>query len=224
MGMSLDFSHWNTFWLGCRIAIAIIYCAEMLFKLKLERWSYFTSKTNMMDFASIWFCLFDVVMELGEFQSNVTVQVMIKIVRLTRLLRVIKIMRVVPGFRIILTTMFASLRAIFFLLLFLILTIYVSSIVCTELIGALGTDRYPAFNNNPDVLMKTDLADFNNARYFGTVWRSMLTLFFLAMVSDDMTVVMRATSDVQPLATLGIGIFILLTTLCILNTIIGVIV
>jgi len=65
---------------------------------------------------------------------------------------------------------------------------------------------------------------FNNYRYFGTMTRSMITLFHLSLQSDELTAIIRATAEVQYWPPFFIAFFTLFMALCLFNTIIGVIV
>jgi len=158
-----------------------------------------------------------------HFNSSARIEVVMKIMRMTRLLRIIRLLHLFPGFRVIITTMFDSLQAIMWLLLFLLLTTYVVSIICTQSLGTKNVG-FPGFDDSAEVAYRTEVAGFNNFRYFGTVWKSMISLFHLSMVTDEMTIIIRATNEIYPVATLGLMLFILVVTLGILNTIIGIIV
>jgi len=225
MGMEIDYSGttWDKVWLACSAFSALTYFLEMVLSINLYGRLYFKKASNICDFLAVWLCIADVGVKIMHFNSSARIEVVMKIMRMTRLLRIIRLLHLFPGFRVIITTMFDSLQAIMWLLLFLLLTTYVVSIICTQSLGTKNVG-FPGFDDSAEVAYRTEVAGFNNFRYFGTVWKSMISLFHLSMVTDEMTIIIRATNEIYPVATLGLMLFILVVTLGILNTIIGIIV
>jgi len=143
--------------------------------------------------------------------------------RLLRLLRILKLLRVFPSLRSMVGSIFSTFKPIVTLLVFMGIVVYVFAIPCVVIVGNREAG-YPGFNDNVASLEKRELAQFNNYRFFGTVWRSMLTLFNMSMQSDELVEVLRATSEVQRWPPLFFIFFVLLMTLCLFNTIVGVVV
>lgn len=222
MGIALDVKGpgWNTVWRWCETLVAGVFFFEMILRVLADRVMYFASVLNIIDFVVAWTSLIDLIVLNMILEANESLSP-VQILRLVRLVRIAKLLRVFPAFRVILESMRASLQAMFWLVLFMFLVIYVASITCVMTIGK--NSEYPAFETDGGTLHEQALAQFNNYMYFGTIWRSMLTLFNLTLLSEVSTV-LRATNAVDPWSTCIFSVFILVMTLCLLNTIIGVIV
>jgi len=137
-------------------------------------------------------------------------------------MRVTKLLRVFPAFGVMLQSMTASLASLFWILLFLGIVIYGAGVACVFLIGSQDSG-YPAFDDSEEALHQQVLETFNNYMYFGTLRRAGITLFNLAFLNEVSTV-LRGTAASQPWAAFFLVVFIMVVSLCILNTIIGVIV
>jgi len=109
------------------------------------------------------------------------------------------------------------------LIVMLVIIIYVMSIGCVMFLGSQEAG-YPAYSDAAKNIQTLELANFNNFRFFGNIWRAMLTLFNIMLLSDETQTVLRAVVERQPWAAIVIITFILITGLGLLNTIIGVIV
>lgn len=222
MGVSLELrgSDWEPFWKFGDIFATAVFFAEMVVCVCAKRWVYFQSNQNIIDFGIAWFGVLDILLQV-ILQSENQIRV-IQVFRVVRLARIAKLLRIFPAFGVILHSMTASLTALFWLLLFLCIVLYAVGIGCVILIG--GKDSgYPAYSPDESKLVDEALGTFNNFKYFGTLWRSTLTLFNLTLMSEVDTI-LRAVSSVQPWASCFIALFIMVMSLCILNTIIGVIV
>merc|ERR1719352_2000031 len=90
------------------------------------------------------------------------------------------------------------------------------------MIGQEGTDVYPDRNTDPDVLGGGS-EGFNNYEYFGTIPRSMFTLFSVVILAEWPEIV-RPICEQQVYMFPFFILFIVLTTFGLANVIIGVIV
>jgi len=224
MGLSLDLhgSGWNQVWFVCDIVVAAVFFIDMVIRIREEKLSFFRNYVNIVDSIVAWVAVFEVVLSLTDITSHAGITA-IQLLRLARLARLAKLLHVFPAFRVITESVLASIKAMSWLLCFLIVTMYAVAIVCVLLIGSQDAG-YPGYDTTDSALYDDSVKTFNNYKYFGTIWRSMVSLFHLIMLSDEMTEVNRATGAVQPWLTLVFMLFILLTTLCLLNTMVGVIV
>jgi len=225
MGFSLDyqFGKWTTVWMVSETFVAIVFFVEMMMRMSIDGWSFFWSWLNVIDFSVAWLSVVDVLFAYYVRTTHVMPLEVFKILRLARLMRIAKLLRRFPAFRIILETLFASMRAMLWLMFFMFATMYICSFVAVLLVGTKDAG-YPGYDTSVDTIRQADLNSFNNYRYFGTIRRSMITLFNMAMLSDEMVSVVRATNEIQIWASLFFVMYTLVITLCLLNTIVGVIV
>jgi len=225
MGVAVDLhgSPWDSIWMVFDSFVAASFFIEMVMRIYLLRRNYWKRWLNIIDFAIVWLGLIDVLLvhylDLGMQDSMSTVQLL----RLVRLLRFTRLLRVFPSVAPMIESMAASLKAMSLLFALVCFVIYVAAIPCVTLIGNRSAG-YPGYDDNSHTLREAEVANFNNYRFFGTMLRSMITLFHLSMLSDEMVEVIRATSEIQKWPVFFFIGFVLLMTLCLLNTILGVIV
>jgi len=225
MGIAVDLQHspWDSMWKVFDSFVAAVFFGEMVGRIYLLRSRYFKRWLNIIDFSVAWYGLIDVLLTFylnAKTQENMSI---IQLLRLLRLLRFVRLLHVFPSVAPIIESMLASLKAMSLLFAMVCFVIYVTAIPCVTLIGTRGAG-YPGYDNNEVTLRENEVTGFNNYRLFGTMARSMVTLFHLSMLSDEMVEVIRATAEIQRWPVFFFIGFILLMTLCLLNTILGVIV
>lgn len=109
------------------------------------------------------------------------------------------------------------------IILLLASVIYVLAILCVEVIGRASTSTYPSGNAQEEVFIGEALEGFNNFLYFGTLYRSLVSLFSMVLLAEWATIV-RPVNEAQPIM---IGIFcvlVFITTFGFFNVIVGVVV
>jgi len=228
MGASLEIKGgvWNTVWNVIEYVVLGIFIVEMVVNVSSQRISYLKNWMNWIDVTVVLSSLLELVLDkthiqLGKSMSAVN---LLKMLRLFRLLRMVKLLRVFPKLKLILDALIESGKAMLWLVMFLGIFTYVISILCVMLIGHRDAG-YPGYNDKvADPLIDPDVLGFNNYKYFGTLMRSMVTLFHLSMLSDEMVSVIRGTVNIQQWAAPMFCAYILIATMCLMNTIVGVIV
>jgi voltage-gated sodium channel len=101
--------------------------------------------------------------------------------------------------------------------LLLLILIYICAIAVTTMIG--HNENYAGYNNDEEGIVSA----WNNYQYFGTITRSMYTLFCVVLLAEYPEIG-RAVVEEQPAMILFFMIFIVITSFGIMNVIIGVIV
>lgn len=133
----------------------------------------------------------------------------LRLLRLLRISRMARLMRTVPELMIIIKGLFASVRSVGCTAVLLILCLYVWSI--------LFVTEYHEGARSED-----ELADTIHY-HFGTLGRSMFTLFIMGTILDDVTVATNAIRGTHNVFMLLLFIlFILLSSFTILNMLIGI--
>jgi len=224
VGLQVDLrgSEWNRIWLASDCVFALFFFGELLLLLTTSGRQCLRSFLHVIDCVATCCLIIDIILRSTIQQDAMTLR-LVRILRLLRLIRIFQMLRLFSEVRVLMEGFFASMRAVMWLILFMGLVIYVGSILCVTVVGSKDVG-YPAFNSEAEIIKNSQLEHFNNFKFFGSVWRSMLTLFFIMMASDEMTGVLRATSHIQPWVTVCLLLFVLVMSLCFVNLIIGVIV
>jgi len=136
----------------------------------------------------------------GSGLGSASVLKLAKMLRVVRMLRVARLMRSCPEFFILMKAISSASRATFFTCSFLFVILYVYSIAFTL------------------ILRDTDVG----AELFSSVSVSMQTLFFQVTMGDGITDVTQAIIDESMLALIVLGSVILIATITLMNTLIGV--
>lgn len=123
-----------------------------------------------------------------------------KMLRVVRMLRVARLMRSCPEFFILMKAISSASRATFFTIAFLFVILYVYAIAFTLILKdtEVGTELFPS------------------------VSVSMQTLFFQVTMGDGITDVTQKVLDESLIAMFALGTVILIATITLMNTLIGV--
>lgn len=124
----------------------------------------------------------------------------LSVLRALRVLRVLHLVSVVPRLRRVVQTLLHSLPGIGSIVLLLVLLIYVSSVMATELFGR----EFP--------------------RWFGTVGHSMYSLFQIMTLESWSMGIVRPVMEAHPLAWMFFVPFVLIVGFAVLNLFIAVVV
>lgn len=209
LGCSVEWTDepYMTVWTIFDHIFVVVFLFEFMVKFLAMRVLYFRDYWNVLDFLLCWVGVADMwivsfVVEGGADQMDA-----IKIFRLMRLVRMVKVIQTHRELQVLVTGMMNSLGGMFWTGLLLLLILYASAIFCVVMIGRADYDDSPKFND----------------QYFGTIVRSIVTLFGVCLLAEWSTVV-RPVFENQPWVTPFFFIFVILTSCGVLNVIIGVIV
>ncbi|NUQ81421.1 MAG: ion transporter [Bacteroidetes bacterium] len=110
-------------WLHLADQVALgIFTAEILLKLAVYRWKYFTDGWN-------WFDFLIVAISLVPFSSNVSV------LRALRILRTLRLFSVIPQFRRVVNAFVTSIPGMSSIIAVLMLVFYITAVLATKLYG-----------------------------------------------------------------------------------------
>ncbi|MDF1586423.1 ion transporter [Marinimicrococcus flavescens] len=124
----------------------------------------------------------------------------LQVLRSLRILRALRLVSLVPEMRRVVQALLAAIPGMGSVMVLLALVFYVAAVMATQLFGA-------AF---PD--------------WFGTLWRSLYTLFQVMTLESWSMGIVRPVMDAYPFAWLYFLPFILLTTFAVLNLVVAIIV
>jgi len=224
IGLAVDIKHgdWQSTWNSVDIVFAILFGLEMTVKIACMRLEYFKEYWNLLDFFLAWLAMIEVIVTAAS-SGNAGMAGKLTILRILRLFRLLRILRLFHMFKelvILMEVMVDSLRTLAWLLVLVGLVLYVTAIVCVELLGS--DSSYPSYSVESSDLQSLTVG-FNNFQYFGTIIRSMYSLFSLITLSEWSTIT-RPVAERQPIFLLVLVGFTMLTAYGVMNVLVGVMV
>jgi voltage-gated sodium channel len=218
MGFAADAeAEFGSMWGTIETGFTIIYFMEMCIKIYALRKEYFQDNWNKLDFWLVWFAIVDswIITPLG-IRSDV-----LGMLRALRLCRLARLIRESKRLWNVLCGIFKAFKAMFWLGVLLGLMLYISGILCVIGIGKAGKDLYPAYNTDPESW--SEVEEFNSYQYFGTLGRSIFTLFSIAILAEWPGIAWPVF-EAQPEMIVFFVVFIVVMTFGIMNAFIGIIV
>jgi len=126
---------------------------------------------NYLDLTIVSLSILGYLMPGGGMDGSIALMRMARFVRLIRLVRIIRVMRFFRSLRILIYSIFGTLKSLVWAMFLLIMIIYVFGIVFTQAVNehldSISPDDFTDVDMNTDSLI----------HYFGTLPRSILTLF-----------------------------------------------
>ena len=140
-----------------------------------------------------------------------------RIIRITRVLKTVQVVRVfrfVMALRTLVTSIFHTLKALFWALILLFLIVYVFSVIFTSAVNEAL--------NDPTFLPRVPERDAQARRYFSSLWETMLSLFMAiagGVSWEEVIAPLRYVSEIWGLAYL---VFFSFTYFAVLNVVTAV--
>eukprot|EP00931_Biecheleriopsis_adriatica_P098011 TRINITY_DN7190_c0_g1_i1.p1 TRINITY_DN7190_c0_g1~~TRINITY_DN7190_c0_g1_i1.p1 ORF type:complete len:584 (-),score=151.39 TRINITY_DN7190_c0_g1_i1:60-1748(-) len=198
-------------WVAFESFFAVVWILEMVAKLSVFRHRYFMDPWHLQDFFLVWLAIFDawILPNLDVKLIDLSFLRLLRLIRLLRLLKLVKVMRMsrnlwllVQGFAESLST----LNWVFMLAGFVIYAFAVCFRLAVDCEGKLYTEW-----------VECDT-------FFGTIPKSMYTLFQIITLESWSMEIGRPVIEKQPFLFFMFLLYIFLTTFGLLNIIVGVIV
>lgn len=226
MGVATDYPDWVDVWTGFEHFFTGAFLIEMIVKLYFLKITYFAEGWNRMDCFLVCMSILDnwIITPMSGGEGSALGQLsVLRVIRIMRVARMVRLLKVFKELFVILKGIIDSMRTIFWVCLLLVLTMYVCSILCVDIMGREDAP-YGGWDDDTEVVEAASGADkWNNYLFFGRITRSMYTLFNIAM-GEESTIIMRATFERQPIMLFFFVFFIVFMSFGVLNVIIGVIV
>ncbi len=173
-----------------------IFVTEILLKLYVYRLRYFRSGWNLFDFTIV-------AISLVPASGNLSV------LRALRILRVLRLLSVVPQLRRVIQALLDAVPGMTSIIGVLALVFYISAVLATKLFGLA---EHPLDTEG------------NMQEWFGTIGRSMYSLFQIMTLESWSMGIVRPTMELYPWAWVFFVPFIVLTSFAVLNLFIAIIV
>jgi len=187
-----------------------------LIKISCHRMAYFKVMWNIVDFSLVMLAIVDVwimsaVAEKGSLKSFSV----LRVIRMLRLARLIRLLKVFKELWLVVSGLIESMKTLGWVSVLLILFIYVCGIFMTMQVGH-NADMYENY--------KLLSGGWDHEEYFGTVARSMYSLFQVVTLESWSSGIARHIITNQPEMMMFFLTFLLFTHYGLLNLVVGVIV
>jgi voltage-gated sodium channel len=171
--------------------------------------AYFSDSMNWLDFSLVAVSVIDVwiIGPLG-IDADLRMMSLFRMLRLIRLARLLRLLRMFKELTLLVSGFVASVKTLFWALVFLTIMVYIFSIFARQTIGAGG------YEFNSDVTFGDD------TRLFGSVDRTMLTLFVCLTEGCGMDIIHPTVME-SPALFIFWAAFVFFTTYGLLNLIVG---
>lgn len=204
---------WTLVWFILENIFTTIFAAEMVIKIYFLQMGYFWNAKprrpqywNLLDFVIALLAIVDC--WILTYQANADAPA-IRVMQLLRIIRIAKLLRLRQELVAIIEGLFSSLQCMVWIGFLLLIVIYGFSIVCRNVMGN---------------LTNSDFEDMiNNEMYFGSLPRTMLTLFNICLI-DSWGAIIWPQMLYNPWMVIPLVVFMSVTCFGLMNALIGVIV
>lgn len=227
IGVEMDYPDNKMAFLVLEHIFTTIFTAEMIFKMK-ERGckGYFTSGWNILDFVLVMMSVMDcwvmaiALMIKPDLTSGADLRVysMLRLLRLVRVIRAVRLLSMFQELWKIVRGILSSVRTVLWSFMLLVFLLYVCGLFCCTMVGKNTSVGYYRSIDDPEA--EEFHSDWDAYEHFGTVPRSMFTLFETCLEPLNLRPILERQTYLLPFFLC----FIFLTTFGVLNVIIGTIV
>ncbi|MEL6959025.1 MAG: ion transporter [Pseudomonadota bacterium] len=175
-----------------------IFVVEILLKLFAHRWRFFRSGWNLFDFFIVGIALIPAAQSFS-------------VLRALRILRVLRIISATPSLRKVVEGFLKALPGMGSVFLLMSLIFYIGAVMATKLFGSDCT-----------ACTADQAAQFQD--WFGTLGRSLYSLFQIMTLESWSMGIVRPVLEVYPYAWVFFVPFIMVTTFAVVNLLVGLIV
>lgn len=223
MAVKADNQDWQG-WPFVENALLIFFVVELLLRLQAYRGEFFTNQDkywNIFDLTVVLLGVLDlwviqVFFDLQHAHAKVAKFVtVLRVVRILRILRLLRLFKTFPELHLLALGLVQSIVVVFWISLLFVILMVVAAIFCTTMTGH-DADSWPDIVDNPDC--NKQLIE----EYFGTMLRSMTTLFQFVTL-DDWSRIARCVTKSQPFMQIFFIIYILITAFTTLSLLTGVV-
>eukprot|EP00746_Dinoflagellata_sp_MGD_P149748 gnl/MRDRNA2_/MRDRNA2_81738_c0_seq2.p1 gnl/MRDRNA2_/MRDRNA2_81738_c0~~gnl/MRDRNA2_/MRDRNA2_81738_c0_seq2.p1 ORF type:complete len:574 (+),score=89.42 gnl/MRDRNA2_/MRDRNA2_81738_c0_seq2:120-1724(+) len=211
MGVEADFgvSHPMPFLVLEHLFTAIFFLELMCHWCVVGPRGYFADHMNWLDFSLVAVSVIDVWI-IGPIGIDADLRMMslFRMLRLIRLARLLRLLRMFKELTLLVSGFVASVKTLFWALIFLTIMVYIFSIFARQTIGAGG------YEFNEDITFGDD------TRLFGSVDKTMLTLFVCLTEGCGMDIIHPTVME-SPALFFFWATFVFFTTYGLLNLIVG---
>lgn len=206
-------------WFIAQNILTVMFCVEFAYRIHLDGVSFFRNSWNatdslllMMSITSTWILAFI------EPSAGISLYVLSTSVRLLRILTVGRLVRIFVASRglwLVVSGFVDAIRTLFWVSILVMFILYACAVFLTITIGQDELTYGP---------YKIISGGWDYQEYFGTVPRSMLTLFQIMTLDDWANGIARHVMSNQPAMAIFFILFVIITAYGIMNVVVGIIV
>merc|ERR1719456_1829868 len=182
-------------WYLCELTFCIVFFVEMLLRVNAFRAQYFMDLSNLLDFFLVVISVLDSVVMVWLNQEGLRIFSTLRVLRMLRLVRFVRLLRLFQELWLIVSGLINSMRTLAWVALLLVMLVYVLGIFLTLTIGRAqdknGEFIYASVTTHDNKKWPYDLL-------FGTVPRSMLTLFQVVTLDSWADEIVRPAMQINP--------------------------
>jgi len=203
-------------WFIMENIFVIIFVLEMIVKIACHRCNYFKQMWNITDFTLVMMAIVDVwIMKALQSEGSLKSFSVLRVIRMLRLARLIRLLKVFKELWLVVSGLIESMKTLGWVSVLLVLFVYVCGIFLTMQVGH-NPERYEEY--------KKLSGGWDHEEYFGTVARSMYSLFQILTLDSWSSGIARHVMTNQPEMMFFFLVFLLFTHYGLLNLVVGVIV
>jgi len=203
-------------WFIMENVFVVIFVVEMIIKIWCHREAYFKQMWNLIDFCLVMMAIIDVwILAALSSKGSLKSFSVLRVIRMLRLARLIRLLKVFKELWLVVSGLMESMKTLGWVSVLLILFVYVCGIFTTMQVG-----------HNADIYRDYKLLSggWDHEEYFGTVARSMYTLFQMITLESWSSGIARHVVTNQTEMMLFFLVFLLFSHYGLLNLVVGVIV
>eukprot|EP00927_Polykrikos_kofoidii_P020174 TRINITY_DN19507_c0_g1_i1.p1 TRINITY_DN19507_c0_g1~~TRINITY_DN19507_c0_g1_i1.p1 ORF type:complete len:810 (+),score=157.52 TRINITY_DN19507_c0_g1_i1:42-2432(+) len=214
-------------YIGVEIVFLVFFTVEIIVRLAVNRHRFFYTgpwQWNIFDFVLVLLQLVDVFVEvtvgrkLSELQTaqsvkNVAFVRVLRVMRILRVLRLARLLQFVGELNVVTNAIIGSLRALLGTLLLLLLLVYCVGIFFTLVVTA---------HRVRDIQIDQRESDPRLRVYWGSLWRTMLTLFESCFGGLDWDDAVMPLTDISEMMAVSFVLFIAFVLIAMMNIITGI--
>jgi len=226
MGVELDHPGFEPVVYPLECFYTAIFTLEMGLKLWYMGLDYFRYGCNVLDCIICCLSIFDtwVLVVLDATETGLRDVSVLRLVRLSRVIRMLRLFAFFQELWLIIQGIVNSMKTIVWASILLLIVLYIFAIFFVNMVGKSNVGYYtavPADHSTADwvEIFQEWHGDFDRYQYFGTVPRSMLTLFECAMEPLNL----RPIFERQALMFVAYVVLVVICTFALMNVIVGVI-
>lgn len=204
-------------WYMIELVFAGVFTFEMLMRMSCLKTRFWLDIWNVLDLGVVSGCVIDaLVLQPAKIGGKLRLLSTLRVMRIVRLIRLVRMFRSFRELWLLVGGLVNSIKALAWICIILLLLIYVCSVVTTTEIG----QNPEVYDNGPSY----DGEVWPYKEYFGSVFKSMFTLFQIMTLDGWCDDIVRHILYFQPMFALLFVVFLVLTAFGLMNVVIGVIV
>jgi len=215
MGLEVERPQYSNLWLRVDTGVTFLYSVDCSLKLYVYGHNYFfihgnRKKLNLWNIGDLAVTMSSI-MYLGLERLNLSndYKATASLVKMARILRIFRLFLIRKELMLIVEGFLASLVSMFWVFVVLAVMTYAFAIFCANMIGRADYTKYSGTFDKEDL--------------FGTITRSMLTLFSVLIISEWDSVV-RPLYEVQPVLVPFFVAYTVFVTFGMMNVVVGILV